>query len=82
MPPAERIPPNWDRAPEPLLGFKTRSKLATTSAASKGLPSLNVTPWRSLKVHTSPLVLGAQLTASFGLRAFWLVRSTRYSAIW
>ena len=82
VPPGERMPARAARAPEPLLGLMTRSMLATTSAASKGLPSLNVTPWRSLKVQTSPFALGAQLTASLGFSAFWLVRSIRYSAIW
>ena len=60
VPPGERMPASAARAPEPLLGLSTRSMLATTSAASKGVPSLNVTPWRSVKVQTSPFWLGVQ----------------------
>ncbi len=56
--------------------------LATTSAASKGWPLLNVTPWRSLKVQTSSVELGDQLSASLGFRALVLPRSMRYSRNW
>ncbi len=80
VPPGARMPARAARAPEPLLGLITRSMLATTSAASKGVPSLNVTPWRSAKVQTSPFWLGVQLRASLGLRALVLERSIRYSA--
>ncbi len=40
--------------------------MATTSSASKGLPSLKVTPWRSLNVQTSSVSFGVQLSASLG----------------
>ena len=80
VPPGERMPERAARAPEPLLGLRTRSMLATTSAASSGLPSLNVTPWRSVKVHSEPSVLGSHLVASCGLRLLSLLRAMRYSA--
>ena len=57
------------------------SKVATTSAASKGLPSLNLTPWRSVKVHTSPFLLGVHLVASLGTKALVVETSIRYSEI-
>ncbi len=81
VPPGERMPASAARAPEPLLGSTTRSMLATTSSASKGLPSLNVTPWRSLNVHTEASALPDQLSARLGLRPFWLSSAMRYSQI-
>src|SRR5450756_2288355 len=63
VPPGERLPRRATWAEEPLLGSTRRSMVATASSASKGLPSLNVTPWRSLNVQTSPAELGCQLSA-------------------
>ena len=57
VPPGDSTPPSCERAPEPLSGSRTRSMLVTTSSAPKGLPSLNVTPERSLKVQTSTAVV-------------------------
>ena len=57
------MPLSADNAPDPLLGSTRRSKVATTSSAAKGLPSLNVTPWRSLNVHTWAAGSGDQLSA-------------------
>ena len=56
--------------------------VVTTSSASKGLPSLKVTPWRSLNVQTSSVSFGVQLSASLGISPFWLSRSTRNSRNW
>ena len=80
VPPGERMPCRAARAPEPLLGSTTRSMLATTSAASMGLPSLNLTPWRRVKVHTDPSALGSHLVASCGLRLLSSLSAMRYSA--
>ena len=53
--------------------------VATTSGASKGLPSLNLMPWRSLKVQTSPVSLGVQLSASRPSSDMSSLRLMRYS---
>ena len=46
-----------------------------TSSAVIGLPLANLTPWRSLYVHTLPLAFGFQLTASSGASVrFWRLR--------
>ena len=78
-PPGESTPLSCERAPEPLSGSRTRSMLVTTSSAPKGLPSLNVTPERSLKVHTSTASFGVQLSASLPRSELSSLRSMRYS---
>ena len=50
----------------------SRSYVATTSSAVIGLPLANLTPWRSLYVHSLPSAFGFQLTASSGVSVrFW-----------
>ena len=56
--------------------------VVTTSSASKGLPSLKVTPARSLKVHTSSVSFGVQLSASTGFSELSSLRLMRYSRNW
>src|SRR4051812_8459494 len=55
----------------------------TTSSAVSGEPSWNFTPWRRVKVHTAPFLLGFQLVASIGLSASaWLSSKIRNSPVW
>src|SRR5665647_3916156 len=79
VPPGERMPPRTLSAEEPLLGSVRRSKVATTSSAPKGLPSLNLTPWRSLKVQTSAVLSLLQLSARTGRSVLSFSAQTKYS---
>ena len=45
------------------------AQLATTSLASRSLPSWNLTPWRSLKVHSVRSALAVYFSASAGSTA-------------
>src|SRR5579864_8710122 len=54
----------WYRAG--LCEFAQRSQLILTASALNGVPSWNVTPWRSLKVHVSPSGETDQLVARSG----------------
>ena len=53
-------------AVEPEFLSARRLKVATTSSAPKGLPSWNLTPWRSLKVHVLMSSDGVHEVASSG----------------
>src|SRR5579871_894273 len=44
----------------------SRSQVHLTSAAVNGLPSCHLTPWRSLKISSSPSSLEVQLSARSG----------------
>src|SRR2546428_7576835 len=59
-------PSKADPAFPPNLGSHCALSEATTSAAVKGVPSLNMTPWRILKVHIDASALGVQLSARTG----------------
>ena len=60
------VPPKTDSALAELFGSDWVWKLYTTSSTVIGVPSLNLTPCRILKVHTDASVLGVQLVASHG----------------
>ncbi len=47
-------------------GWRARSSEKTTSSALNGLPSWNLTPWRSLNSHTAGSSVTFQETASVG----------------
>ncbi len=53
-----------------------------TSSAVSGAPPWNFTPWRILKVHTSPAALGDQLSASTGVSLSCWSDRHRYSPVW
>ena len=55
------------RARDPVAGSRMRCMVAMTSSADSGLPLWNLTPSRSLKVHTLRSSEAVQLTARSGL---------------
>ena len=62
--------PAWESG-----AVSSRWYVARTSSAVMGLPLANLTPWRSLYVHSLPSSFGFQLTASSGASVrFWRLR--------
>src|SRR6266705_2187038 len=81
-PSGTKVPPKIDSAFEEPFGSHWDLKLYMTSSTVIGLPSLNFTPWRILKVHTVASALGFQLSASHGWYFRWWSVKTRNSPTW
>src|SRR3954454_21615809 len=78
--PFESTPANVDSALDPFFGSDRALIDDATSAAVRGVPSWNLTPWRILKVQTLPSAFGFQLSARRGSRCSLLSDQARNSA--